>query len=315
MKALAVDPFSLRKRFVHVADARVAYYEEGVGEPVVLLHGCPFSSFIWRKVIPLLSDDYRCLAPDLLGLGDTETPPDADWSLPAQARVLVGILNALGLDRVHLVGHDHGGAVAQMLAAHHPDRLATLTLSNAEAYDNWPSPAERPLARLPQIPVLGSLAAWLASRRAVARLTLGLGRAVKDVEVLDSELLDGYIRANTGDPHRRAKWRRFIAGQFDSANQHHTVEVLDRLRRFDRPTLLLWGADDPHFGPEWAQRLQSDIPGAAAPILISGAGHLVMEERPEEFAAHLRAFLADQAEDSTQAAAAPASTAVPDDQG
>lgn len=50
MNALAVDPFSLRKRFVHVADARVAYYEDGHGEPVVLLHGCPFSSFIWRKV-------------------------------------------------------------------------------------------------------------------------------------------------------------------------------------------------------------------------------------------------------------------------
>ena len=73
--------FSEKKRFVKVGKADVAYYEEGNGEPLLLLHGCPFSSYIWRKVIPRLSSHYRCLAPDLLGLGDTETPEGADWSL------------------------------------------------------------------------------------------------------------------------------------------------------------------------------------------------------------------------------------------
>ena len=66
-------PFSERKRVIAIGDARVAYYEAGEGEPLLLLHGCPFSSFIWRRVIPSFSAHYRCLAPDLLGLGDTET--------------------------------------------------------------------------------------------------------------------------------------------------------------------------------------------------------------------------------------------------
>jgi pimeloyl-ACP methyl ester carboxylesterase len=83
-----------------VGDTRVAYFEEGTGKPIVLLHGCPFSSFIWRKVIPQLSSTFRCLAPDLLGLGDTETPAGADWSLRAQAVATIGFLDALGLDRV-----------------------------------------------------------------------------------------------------------------------------------------------------------------------------------------------------------------------
>src|SRR3972149_9789420 len=103
----ALDAFSRAKKFVEVGDYRVAYYEEGDGDPLLLLHGCPFSSFIWRKVIPLLSGEYRCLAPDLLGLGDTEAPAAADWSLPAQAGMIIGFLDALGLQAVNIVGHDH----------------------------------------------------------------------------------------------------------------------------------------------------------------------------------------------------------------
>ena len=112
---MELDRFSLAKQFVHVGDARVAYTDRGEGPPVLLLHGCPFSSFVWRNVIPALaSAGHRCVAPDLLGLGDTETPSDADWSLPAQLAMVVGFLDALKLERVDVVGHDHGGAIAQI---------------------------------------------------------------------------------------------------------------------------------------------------------------------------------------------------------
>jgi 2-hydroxymuconate-semialdehyde hydrolase len=111
---------AVETRRLNVGDARVAYREAGAGETVLLLHGCPFSSFIWRRVIPELAGDFRCLAPDLLGLGDTETPPDADWSLPAQAAMILAFLDRLSLRRAHVVGHDHGGALAQLLAASVP---------------------------------------------------------------------------------------------------------------------------------------------------------------------------------------------------
>lgn len=293
---MKLDPFSQRKRFMTVGDARVAYYEEGEGPPLLLIHGCPFSSFIWRKVIGELSTHFRCLAPDLLGLGDTETAPDADWSLPAQAAMVVGLLDGLDIERVHMVGHDHGGAVAQLLAAEHPERIDRLVISNAEAYDNWPSAAERPFLTLVQLPLLGDAALWLWSRRWAVRLSLIEGKAVHNPKVLTTELLNGYIRANMSDRHRRAKSKRFLAGQSDPANNRVTLDLLDGLRRFDHPTLLVWAAEDPHFGPKWGERLLHDIPGAVRLELLPETGHLLMEERPERFAALVDQFLGEPVE-------------------
>ena len=290
---MQMDTFSAKKRFIQVGGARVAYYEEGSGPPLLLFHGCPFSSFVWRKVIPRLAPSYHCLAPDLLGLGDTETLWDADWSLRSQADMVLGFLDQLGIERAHLVGHDHGGAVAQLLAAEHPDRIGRLVLSNVEAYDNWPSPTERPFVRVTQVPLLGDLVLWLWSQPALFRLALLEAHAVHDTRVLTPELLHGYIRANLSDAPRRRKTRRFLTGQLDPAHSRVTLEVLPGLRRFDHPTLLLWGQDDPHFGPHWAERLHQDVPGAVGVELLPHTGHLLMEEQPERFAELVLAFLAD----------------------
>jgi pimeloyl-ACP methyl ester carboxylesterase len=293
---MRLDQFSEKKRFLDVGEACVAYYEEGNGEPLLLLHGCPFSSYIWRKVVARLSSRYRCLAPDLLGLGDTETQEGTDWSLRAQAAMVIGFLDALGIERAHVVGHDHGGAIAQLLASEHPERLDRLVITNAEAYDNWPSEEERPFVRATQVPVLGDVVLWAWSRRPLFRLALKEAKAVYDSEVLSAELLDGYIRANLSDRHRRAKTRRFLAGQFDPENNRVTMDLLDGLRRFDHPTLLVWAKDDPHFGPEWGKRLLGDIPGAVRLELLPETGHLLMEERPERFAALVGEFLAGKSE-------------------
>lgn len=186
-----------------------------------------------------------------LTLGDTETPEDADWSLRAQAVMVVGFFDALGIARAHVVGHDHGGAVAQLLAAEHPRRIDRLVLSNVEAYDNWPSAEERPFVKLTHIPLLGDAVMWLYARRPIFRLALIKAKAVKDPASLTVELVEGYVRANLSDRHRRAKTRRFLAAQFDPQNNRTTLDLLDGLRRFDHPTLLLRGADDVHFGLEW----------------------------------------------------------------
>jgi haloalkane dehalogenase len=103
---------ALTKRHARIGDADLAYVDVGDGPAVLLLHGCPFSSFVWRRIIGQLRGRFRCLAPDLLGLGDTETPAGADWTLPAQVHAVLGLLDHLGLARVAVVGHDQGGAVA-----------------------------------------------------------------------------------------------------------------------------------------------------------------------------------------------------------
>ncbi len=285
------DAISASMRVIDVGAARVAYRDEGQGRPVLLLHGCPFSSFIWRKVVPMLSPHFRCLAPDLLGLGDTETPADADWSLPAQARTVLAFLDALSIGVADVVGHDHGGAIAQIIAADHPGRIGRLVLTNSEAYDNWPSRDELPFIRATQLPLLGPVVLWLWSRPYLFRTALRSGRAVHDPGVLTPELLAGYIRANFGDAHRRAKTRRFLSGQIDPSNNRSTLAALPGLKRFDHPTLIVWAADDPHFGPEWAEKLRRDIPGVQRVELLADTGHLLMEERPRELTASIIDFL------------------------
>lgn len=281
---------------IDVGSARVAYRDEGNGRPVLLLHGCPFSSFIWRKIIPILSPRFRCLAPDLLGLGDTETPPDADWSLPAQARTILAFLDALSIDVADVVAHDHGGAVAQIIAADQPHRIGRLVLTNSEAYDNWPSRDELPFIRATQVPLLGPLILWLWSQPSLFRIVLRSGRAVYNPAVLTPELLAGYIRANFGTAHRRAKTRRFLSGQIDPSNNRSTLAALPGVKRFDHPTLIVWAAADPHFGPEWAEKLRRDIPGAQRLELLADAGHLLMEERPAELAGYIVDFLGENQE-------------------
>jgi pimeloyl-ACP methyl ester carboxylesterase len=289
---MELDQFSLAKRFVHVGEARVAYTDQGEGPPVLLLHGCPFSSFVWRNVIPrLAAAGHRCLAPDLLGLGDTETPPHVDWSLPAQLAMVVGFLDALGLERVDVVGHDHGGAIAQLIAGEHPERIDRLVLCNAEAYDNWPSGDERPFVIATQLPVIGALFRLALSSPRTFKLILKEAKAVKNSAVLSDELVAGYVRANLSDAHKRAKTARFLAGQLDPANNRCTLDAVDGLRRFDHPTMLLWGTEDVHFGPEWADRLAADIPGFCRKELLP-TGHLVMEEEPTRFSELLADFLA-----------------------
>ncbi len=122
------------------------------------------------------------------------------------------------------------------------------------------------------------------------RWVLSAGSAVKDKGVLTNELIDGYVRANLSDRHKREKTRRFLAGQLDPSNNRCTMDVLDGLRQFRRPTLIVWGEDDPHFGPEWAHKLYEMIPGAVGLELLPDTGHLVMEEQPEALASLLTAF-------------------------
>jgi spore coat protein A, manganese oxidase len=281
----------MTKRSVNLESASVAYIDEGAGPPLLLLHGCPFSSHIWRTTIWELKSHFRCIAPDLLGLGDTDTKPNADWALPAQAAMVMGLLERLGLTRLHVVAHDHGGAVAQILAAEHPQVIDRLVLVNVEAFDNWPSRDERPFIIATQLPFVGRFVLWLWSFPAMARLALLAGSAVHDKHALSPAFVSGFVEANLGSARRRTKTRRFLAGQLDARNNRCTLEILDGLRSFERPTMIVWGEADPHFGPEWSRRLYEEIPGAVRLELLPKTGHLVMEEQPEEFARLVREFL------------------------
>src|SRR2546430_1217436 len=121
----AADPY-IRKR-VAVLDSEMAYIDTGTGSPVVFLHGNPTSSYLWRNVIPHVEPLARCLAPDLIGMGESGQARNGSYTFVDHVRYLDAWFEALGLHaNVTLVGHDWGGALAFHWACRFPERVAGL---------------------------------------------------------------------------------------------------------------------------------------------------------------------------------------------
>ncbi len=275
------------KRFLAVDGARIAHYNQGQGNGpcLLLLHGFPTSSFLWRDVITALRRRYHIIAPDLLGLGDSSGPLDRDHSLRGQAELVEGLLRLYKVDDVLVVGHDIGGGVAQLLATGLSRRVRGLALVSSVAYDNWPVDIVRLLQRLAAWrPV------WHASVRAGMTRTLGFAdsgfrRGVKLAANLDDQAIEEYLRPHRLSVSSRDHLRRLLL----SLDSRETAAMAHKLRRMDMPAMVLWGSDDAFLPIRWARRLSADIPGAVLRVL-GGCGHFVPEERAGELAGHLERF-------------------------
>lgn len=259
----------------------VVTHGRGVGPPLFLLHGLPTSSYLWRDVMRDLEHDARTIAPDLVGLGSSERPEVAGYDLPAQARRLVGLLDVLDVDRVLLVGHGLGGAVAVLVAVLAPERVTGLALLGAPVHaDTWPAPAVLPLT----LPLLGPGAAALAIRApAVPRAALA---AVLGPH-LPPRVLDHYVA-----PLLTADGARGLTRFVRSVDQSLTEAAWEALRRDAPPTLLLWGSEDRVHALSYGRRLADQLP-AASWVPLHGCGHLLAEMCPERVAEELEAFRGD----------------------
>jgi pimeloyl-ACP methyl ester carboxylesterase len=287
----SIEPFSREKKFVDIGKWRVAYIDQGSGEPIVLLHGCPFQSFEYSRVIPSLARHYRVIAPDLLGLGDTIVRLDDDYRLPNQVRMVVKLLDRLGIDRAHFVGHDHGGATVQLMMNSHADRLGAVVLTNVEAYDQWPSDPERLDVELIVHPLSTPFFRVAFGLPTVQRRVLSI--AVHRSDALTQDVIRGLLRPSMATPARWKRLRRFLAWQLDRDHNLETMRAVDGLRRFDHPTLLLWGRHDTNFGSTIAERLAHDIPGVVRIEWLTNSAHLPMLEEPEHYASAIERFLSD----------------------
>ncbi len=285
----------LRKKFANVGPLRVAHYDEGEGPPILLIHGIPTSCYLWRKVIPALVGSHRVIAPDLLGLGDTGGPIASDYSMPAQVEMLVGLLDAKGIDRVHVVGHDQGGAAAQIFATSHSDRTDRLILTNCVAYDNWPVPIIRALQLTAHSRGLFHALASTRVGERIVRSRIGYQHGVHDRANLPQTTIDEYLRP-THD-RRRATPDRYVARErlrrFTLAGDcAYTQAIAPALRKFDHPTLVVWGRNDRFIPLRWGQKLADEIGGAGALEEIDACGHFSPEDQPEALAAHITRFFA-----------------------
>jgi pimeloyl-ACP methyl ester carboxylesterase len=295
------DPRSATKRSVTTPSGRIAYREAGSGPVALFVHGVLLNGHMWRHQLAGLSDIRRCIAVDLLAHGDTAIAPDQDVSVTANATMLREFLDALGIDKVDLVGNDSGGGIAQIFAALNPSRLQSLTLTDCDAHDNWPPEAFKPFLEMAAAGGLrGALEAMLADK-SVYRSPQALGPAYEQPEVVADEAIEAYLRPLVASEERLNDFRRFLAG-FDCK---HTVAVEAKLRKLKAPTLIVWGTDDVYFDVKWSRWLAETIPGTRKRIELQGARIFFPEERAAEFNAELRAhWLASENAGEAAAAAA-----------
>ena len=265
------------RRSVIVDRARLSVLEAGRGESVVLLHGTPTSAELWRDLLPQLATaGYRALAPDLPGYGRTRLPVRADHSLAAAADLISRWLVERGAGPVWLVGHDVGGAVAQLLATEHPEVVARLTLVNSIVEGAWPAPRAR----------IATLAAKLGLYRPAARLGVVpnwyMYRQVRHGCAASSTIADADLNRVVWDtkfsmPEGRAAFQRHLA----ALTPRDTASVSRALPQIAVPCQLVWGMQDPF--QSWdvsGARLQELLPSPAVTELPQ-SGHLVPLEDPD----------------------------------
>ncbi|MBU2488695.1 MAG: alpha/beta hydrolase [Proteobacteria bacterium] len=281
----------LEKQRKELSGVRVAYTDMGRGEPIVLVHGIPTSSYLWRNVIRALLPDFRLIAPDLMGLGDTETPLDHRYDMEAQADKILELCDHLGLDVFTLVCHDQGGAAAQWLAMHHPHRIRRFVLTNCVCYDNWPVPLVSFMMDTLRSPFLARLQHSMRLAPLWGRSPMGMRLGVYDKKALSDFAINEYLKFGVQDRHRFEQFRRFaLAG-----DSRYTREAARRFARFDRPTMVLWAGNDRFLSPSWGWRLYQDIAGARSFAILPFAGHFFQEEKPDLAASHIRRFMNETA--------------------
>lgn len=284
------DAWASQKKLIDLGGTKLAYIDIGEGEPVILLHGCPFSIYEWHEVAPLLARHFRVIAPDLLGLGDTPVRLDDDYRLPQDVKMVTALMDKLGIRSARFIGHDHGGAVLQLLMQYAPERIDMAILTNVEAYDQWPSKPETEDLHLITNPVTSPLIFAALHSRWVQRDLYSI--AVVDKATLSDEMLDAFATEHLATALRWQRLRRFLGWQMDPANNHLTLEAVPAMRRFTKPVLLIWGEKDTNFGPKIAKRLARDIPGTKGIVWMTHSAHLPMLEEPQAYANEAYRFFA-----------------------
>lgn len=260
--------------FTTVHGYRLHALEAGTGPPVCLLHGFAGTAELWRPTLCVLArHGYRAIAIDALGFGHSEKPGDAPYSLSFFADLYAGLLDAFGLAQSTFVAHSMGGKSAMAMAILRPQRVSQLILVDSDGFIK-PSP----LTKAGGWPLLGPAMLWLSSRTVVVRALLS--QAFHHPRAYVTPKLVAQARATLqGSDNWRAL--RAISRRYDDTDLWHTG-LRFRLGEIRCPTLIIWGAEDRIFAPEYAQIARREIPGARL-VYIPDCGHFPQIEAARAF--------------------------------
>ena len=284
-------------RFVELPDLRMHVAEAGAGDPLVLLHGFPEHWWGWRKVLPALAEHYRVLAPDLRGAGWTDAPRRG-YTEEQLVADMVGLLDALGLERVHLAGLDIGGILGFRVCLAHPERVRRFVSLAAphpypapslrvmrEAWRLWPSFATA-------LPLVGPQLVSRGNQRLPRRMIVG---DTEDPQVWSAEDLELYL-SRLRDP-TRARAATALYRALAMGSNRRAAAGAYRRTRLVTPTLQLYGTvlydgnrdADGHPGLLHGYEAYAD---SVALAHVPSSGYYLAEEQPDTVVRHILAFLA-----------------------
>ncbi|MFE2642633.1 alpha/beta fold hydrolase [Streptomyces nigra] len=282
---------TVRHRTITINGLEVFYREAGDPQApvVVLLHGFPTSSHMFRNLIPELADSYRVIAPDMIGFGQSAMPSvdKFDYTFDNLTDITAGLLEQLGVERFAVYVQDYGAPIAWRLATRSPERITAIITQNGNAYtdgfvkDFWDglfAYTENPTPET-EAPVRGALTPE------VTRWQYLNGVADESLVSPDNWTIDQALLDRPGnDAIQLALFRNY------PTNVALYPELQQYFRDSQVPVLAVWGAHDEIFGPDGARAFQRDLPNAEIHLIESG--HFALESHLEEIVGHIRGFLA-----------------------
>ena len=275
---------------VDVTGGRIRVYERGAGRPIVFVHGMLANAAVWRKVVPLLADDYRCITADWpFGSHSSPMNDDADLTPTGLADSVAEVIERLDLHDVTLVGNDGGGMLTQLVITSHPERIARVVLTPCDAYENFPPKMFAYLCWLAKVPaafeLLGTLIRIPLFRRLLVRSPIGYGGLSH--RRIDDDLLDHY-----STPVLDRGVRRDLVRFLQSVDSRYTLDAARLFGEVSQPVLVAWASDDRFFPLEHAERLAEDFSDTRLSV-VTGSRTWVSEDKPEELASLIGNFISD----------------------
>ncbi|MEM8959947.1 MAG: alpha/beta fold hydrolase [Acidobacteriota bacterium] len=270
----------ISSRFVDVESLRLHYLEAGQGDPILLLHGWPTSSFLWRRVMPPIAVGHRVIALDLPGFGRSDKPLDVSYSFRFFDRILSGFIDALELDTVSLAIHDLGGPIGLYWSSQHTERLDKLIVLNTLIYPqvSWAVALFLASIKLPGV-------------RSVMSSPWGLRLALRIGVAKASHLADDAIEGIQA-PFQTSADRAALLAAGSNLSPKGLAEIERWLPSLQVPVRGIYGVRD-RILPDIAKtmrRLKTDVPHAEITSLAD-CGHFLQEERPEEIGQMIADFL------------------------
>ncbi len=273
-----------KHQFIEANGIRIHYMTAGEGEPVLLLHGFPQFWYAWRRQIPELAKQFKVIVPDLRGYGQTDKPSRVeDYQPQTIALDIVKLIHALGYEKVHMVGHDWGGAIGWQIALNHPEvvnKLAILNCPHPAAFSkalksNFHQMAKSWYIYFFQLPYIPE---WTFKIFGKSLFELMMRRNTSRKETFSDEDLKQYLKAfqQPGVSTAAFNYYRAVFRQMAQTNKSK-----EKMKKIKAPTLLIWGEQDSAFVKELTHDMQCFFEGPFELRYIPNCSHWVNEEQPE----------------------------------